>query len=68
MFYLRAQEICGKWTSRMKFTTLFKMDEKLDVCREVMGKRYTRFTGRTTCLRKKVDNGMWSLKWECFRG
>jgi len=37
----------------MKFTTLCKMTEKLDVCRAVMGKRYTRFPDRTTCLRKK---------------
>lgn len=68
MFYLTAEEMCGKWTLRMKFTTLCKMAVKLDVCREVMGNRYTRFTGRTTCMRKKADNGMWSLEWECLRG
>lgn len=52
----------------MKFTTLCKMAEQLDLCREVMGKRHTRFTYRTTCLRKKVGNGMWLLEWEYFRG
>lgn len=58
----------GKWTLKIKFITFCKMTEKFDVCREVMGKRYTRFTDRSTSLRKKVDNGMWPLEWECFRG
>lgn len=44
MFYLGAEEICGKWTWRVKFTTLCKMAEKLDVCREVIGKSCIRFT------------------------
>lgn len=48
MFYLRAEEICGKWTLKMKFTTLCKTAEKLDVCREVKGKRYSRFTEQHT--------------------
>lgn len=45
------------------------MAEKLDVCREVMGKRQTRFMDRTICLgkKKKVDNGMWSLRMGMFQ-